>query len=373
MQKYKGDALRLINQAPWTVDEIVAGIKGKEGVYRKITTFRDSNNNIIERAFDYTDKPYRNRTYIHRDNIANKDEYVTSTHVKEFIMSRRNKAAHTQLVHDGAPRTLLWIPVKFFTNHLSENINNGKKILTKVIQSNLSKPSKELHTFIEFPPVSNGKKAKKHNKFLQFTVNSYNNTVLQNNIVAKGGVKMPENDSFLAFRALDINDSKAPLTQMYINKRGLGSMGIKIDAEYRARDDVDEYAKAIFNPNDGALNFRKSYVFTSKSEVVATARHEVEHGWQFYLHARNCGGTTPWEEKLYQEFGEIKDKKLKQEAQKYTESIQNYVSLADDVKQYRKNYVEIMANGAGYVEKEKYDTQRAEIHAQFPHIPIELL
>lgn len=371
--KYKGDALRLINQTPWTFDEVVAGVKGKAGKLRKITTFRDSHGKIIERAFDYFDKPYRNRTYIHRDNIVNKNEYVQSTHIKEFFLSRANRATHLQLVRDGFARTLLWSPIKFFTNHMSTNIDNGKKILTKVIRSNLSKPKKEIHTFIEFPHIVNGQIRKGQNKFLQFGVNTYQNKITEGHTITKGGVKIPENDDFLAFRALDINDSKDRFAQMYINKRGLGSMDIKINPEYRAQDDVDEYAKAIFNPNDGSLNFRNSYVFESKSEVVATARHEVEHGWQFYLHSRNCGGTTPWEEKIYMEFGDIKNKKLKQEAQKYTDSIQSYVSLAEDVKQYRRNYVEVMANGAGYVEKEKYDAQRAEIHSQFPHIPLELL
>ena len=60
-QKYKGDALRLSTQTPATVGEVVLALKKHPDLQRKVTTFRDSNGSIIERSFDYFDKPYRNQ------------------------------------------------------------------------------------------------------------------------------------------------------------------------------------------------------------------------------------------------------------------------------------------------------------------------
>lgn len=370
--QYKGDALRLINETARKVDEVIVGSKKNPQIKRKITTFYNSDGDIIERVFDFSDKPYRNRIYIKRDNVIGQDEYVTSTHVKEYTLPRAMGKAHLDAVSIGYSRTLFWTPVKFFTNHLSENIDTGEKVLTQVKQTNLLKPQKETHTFIEFPHIINGKIRDNAKKILKFTVNTLTGHKVSTKNLVEKGAKLPQNDTFLGIRALDINDSKTAFSQKFIAERGLNNK-IKINPEYLPTDDREELAKALFDPNEGSINFVKGHKYTSKSEVCATSRHETEHGWQFYLHARNTqGGTTPWEEKMYDLFKDL-PKSIKKEAQEYTDSIRSYVTIAEDRKQYQQNFIEKCANAQGEKAKILYDYERAEIQKEFPHIPQELL
>lgn len=371
--EYKGDALRLINQSARTVDEIVAGKTDNPEIIRKITTFRDSDGNIIERVFNYSDKPFRNRIYIKRDNVIGHDEYVTSTGIKEYTLTRPLEKIYRDLVYDGYKRTIYWNPVKFFTSHVSENINTGEKILTQVFQTNLLNPQKEKHAFIEFPHVISGKISNTPKKILKFFVNTLNNHKVLNSGVYENGAKLPKNDTFLGIRALDINDSKTAFAQKFLSARKLNGKKITINPEYLPQNNYEEMAIALFKPCDGSLNFNKGHVFKSKSAVASTARHEVEHGWQFYLHARNTkGGVHEWEEKIYNQFKDL-PKSLKDEAQKYTDSIHSYVTLAQDREKYRQNYIEKLANEAGSKARVLYDYERKEISMEFQHIPKELL
>lgn len=371
--KYKGDALKLVNQSAKTVDEIIAGKTDNPNIIRKITTFKDSDGNIIERVFNYSDKAFRNRIYKRRDNVIGNDEYVISTHIKEYTMLRVLEKDYKKMINDGHRRTIFWSPVKFFTNHFSQNINTGEKILTQVFQTNLTHPQKEKHTFIEFPHIMNNKILKTSKKILKFTVNTLNNHKVLNKGIIEKGVKLPLQDSYLGLRALDIEDSKLAFAQKFLSERKLAGKKIIINPEYLPQNNYEEMAKALFKPFDGTLNFNKGYVFKDKSEVVSTARHEVEHGWQFYLHARNTkGGAYEWEERIYNEFKDL-PKSLRAEAKKYTESINSYVTIAQDRTKYRQNYIEQKANEKGLKAKVLYDYESKELSMQFQHIPKSLL
>lgn len=371
--QYKGDALRLINQTAMKFDEVIVGSKKSPKIKRKITTFYNTDGNIIERVFDFSDKPYRNRIYAKRDNIIGQDEFVISTHIKEYKLPRTLANANNQLVQQGFSRTIFWTPVKFFTNHLSENLETGEKVLSQVFQTNLLKPQKETHTFIEFPHIIKGKIENKAKKILKFSVDTFNKHKVNPKNIFERGVKVPKNDSYLGFRALDINEAKTAFCEKFLAERGLRNKKIKINPEYVPEDAKEELVIALFDPNDGSINFVKSHIFKSKSDVCGTARHETEHGWQFYLHARNTkGGTTEWEEKIYDIFKDLPNS-LKKEAKKYTQSIRTYVTVAENREKYRQNYIEKLANEIGTREKVCYDYERKEIQKEFPHIPKELL
>ena len=371
--KYNGDTLRLINQTARTIDEVVVGSKNGKNIKRKITTFRDSDGNIIERVFNYSDKPFKNRVYTKNYSIIGEDEFITSTHIKEYTLPRSSKDAHIQSVLSGYSRILFWTPVKFLTNHLSENIVTGDKILTQVMQRNLLKPQNEIHTFTEFPHIISGKISDAAKKILEFRVNTFNGNSVNPKRIYTQGTKLPQNDSFLGIRALSIDDSKDALTQRFLIERGLKNKRIIINPDYKPQDDSEELTKALFDPNKGSVNFLRTHKYKTKSEVCTTARHEVEHGWQYYLHARNTkGGTSEWEAKIYNIFRDL-PKLLKKEAQSYTDSISTYVTVAEDREKYRQNFIEIKANEAGKRAKELYDNERAEIQKEFPHIPSELL
>ena len=371
--KYNGDTLRLINQSARTVDEVILGAKNSKNIKRIITTFRDSDGNIIERVFNYSDKPFRNRVYTKNYSIIGEDEFVTSTHIKEYTLARSLKDTHIQSVLSGYSRILFWTPVKFLTNHLSENIVTGDKILTQVMQRNLLKPQNEIHTFTEFPHIISGRISDAAKKILEFRVNTFNGNSVNPKRIYTQGTKLPQNDSFLGIRALSIDDSKEALTQRFLIERGLKNKRIIIKPDYKPQDDSEELTKALFDPNDGSVNFLRTHKYKTKSEVCTTARHEVEHGWQYYLHARNTkGGTSEWEAKIYNLFRDL-PKSLKKEAQSYTDSISTYVTVAEDREKYRQNFIEIKANEAGKKACKLYNEERAEIQKEFPHIPTELL
>ena len=60
--QYNGSALRLVRtKTPYLVDEVVLGKYGDENFRCSITTFRDSKGQPIEKAFAYSDKPFKNR------------------------------------------------------------------------------------------------------------------------------------------------------------------------------------------------------------------------------------------------------------------------------------------------------------------------
>ena len=71
---YASKAIKLSKSTPYTVDEVLIGKKGKS--CKKITTFRDSKGNLIERIFNYK-YPYEyNSRY---DAIAERKDQI-----KEF-------------------------------------------------------------------------------------------------------------------------------------------------------------------------------------------------------------------------------------------------------------------------------------------------
>ncbi len=160
--EYKGDAVRLSLQTPATVEEVVLGLKGRNDLKRKITTFRDSDGEIIERAFDYFDKPYRNRLYTKNHNFI-EDEFVVSKTTKDYVLDRSAMTYYKDLRQfPQVKRTILWAPVKTETNHIAENKITGEKIFSQVREEIVSRQkNRKKHIFIEFPPIINKKIQKK--------------------------------------------------------------------------------------------------------------------------------------------------------------------------------------------------------------------
>ena len=92
-QKYnklhRAQTLKLTKATPHSVDEVILGVKGQIGKERKITTFRDAEGNIVERAFEYYDKPYiKNRVYTSTNSDISDWETVTSKNIKEYTLNK---------------------------------------------------------------------------------------------------------------------------------------------------------------------------------------------------------------------------------------------------------------------------------------------
>ena len=128
----------------------------------------------------------------------------------------------------------------------------------------------------------------------------------------------------------------------------------------------------MYDDENGSININKNYEFKSKTKLVETVRHEIEHAWQWFLHARNTGGQNPRAMELAKKFGGIKDGKLKALADKCTKSINSYVPFSKDIVAYRKNWVEKAAKSIGLKTAIQYDKQGQCLRKQFQHIPREM-
>ncbi len=369
---YEGRAIRLNKSTPYTVDEVLIAKRGKSTPCKKITTFKDSNGKIMERIFNYTGKPIRNRVYQRQEQVIGDNEIVHSTQIKEYFLPQQIVDIYKKFqenLNAFNVQTVLWKKGMVQTNHVSDNINNGEKILSKTtITTGPVSDSDFLHTFVEYPKIKNGKIERKPVKSLEFGVDgSYNVDYASINA---NGVKSPNNDSFLGYRILGIDDMKEPITEKFMKDRGVANLGYIINTNYLPENGSETLCGLFY---DGNIMFNKLHDFKSKSNFVSTSSHEVEHGWQYYLDARNGGKRGENLEEIGRTYGEITNKKLKKEADVYTKSIDNYVPHYVDYARYRKNYIEIKANKAGAKAKQEYDEQGKIIREDFRHIPKELL
>ena len=365
--QYKGKAPKLSIGLPATVDTVVAKVNG---IKKEITTFRNSDGEIIERSL-FDGKNYRNRIYSRILNTIGNDEFVTSTSIKEYSIPKQKLAEYYlfldafKYIHPS--KLSLWKKIKVITNHLSENIQTNEKILsqTKIIEA--VKTNKSEHSFTEFTHEGQPKR-----KLLKFYVNSKSCKPDSKRIVEEG-VKFPKEDSFIAYRAMEINDMKKPITERFLHERNMQNKDVSINLDYLPQEN-DEKLMGLFTAKNGTVNFNKNYKFKSKSQLAGIARHEVEHSWQYYLHARYApNADSQWQFERYLIDGEIKSSALRHEAERYTESINNYIPSKKDFKKYKENYIEIKADEAGEKAFQEYESQGEQVRKAFPHIPKEWL
>ena len=379
--KYNGDAVRLSRRIPKTVDTVWIGVKKHPEKMRTITTFKDKEGNIIERVFDFADGFVRNRIYQKEVNTIDSDEKVNSTLVKDFKIKKRMLPAYFNIFEDfgdeNVPRTVLWTPIKYIANHIAKK-KNGETIHSQVSITNMEKPTKEIHTFKEFPHIVNGKIQKSKEKLLQYCVNSLFYIVKPFDRAAKG-LKFPKNDSFLAYRALDINDAIEPVTRKFVNERGLKRADIRIFPEYVPKDEDEKLYGAHFDPDKGTINFNIMHRPPSKTRLAGTAAHEAEHGWQYFLKSLIGEAVSDWEYEMYEKFGPTYDENLVKEAKQYDKFITDYVPLTKELKdsgnmnKYRESKLEKSANKAGAKARAKYDREGTPIRDAFPHIPAKFI
>ena len=370
---YLSGTIRLSNQIPQTVKEVlIANKKGK--VRGKITTFLDKEGNVIEKAFNIKDKPLKNRIYTSQKNHIGTDEVVTSTQIKEYTLNRKLidiYRKHMNRFINLDTRTYFWEQESIQTNHMANNTALGIKNLTiSRIQNLKNIPLQFLHSFTQYKPIVNNKISKNSPiKYIEYIVND--KFIALKSSIHTINMKRPKFDSFLGFRALSLEDFKIPITERFLRDRGIKHLGYKIVPNYMPTDGKQITWKGLFC--NGYITFRKTWVPKSKADFVSTSRHEVEHGWQYYLDARN--GKDRGENMLAigEKYGKLKDPKLQYEADKYTESINNYIPAEKDYNGYRQNYIEVKAFDAGARAEEKYKKEGKILKEELKHIPPELL
>lgn len=370
---YLSGTIRLSNQIPQTVKEVlIANKKGK--VRGKITTFLDKEGNVIEKAFNIKDKPLKNRIYTSQKNHIGTDEVVTSTQIKEYTLNRKLIDIYRKHIQDFIKwnvQTSLWEQEKIQTNHVATNSALGIKYLTISRIQNLKNIQLHfLHSFTQYKPIVNNKISKNSPiKYIEYIVND--KFIALKSSIHTINMKRPKFDSFLGFRALSLEDFKIPITERFLRDRGIKHLGYKIVPNYMPTDGKQITWKGLFC--NGYIKFRKTWIPKSKADFVSTSRHEVEHGWQYYLDARNGKGRGENMLAIGEKYGKLKDPKLQYEADKYTESIDNYIPAEKDYNGYRQNYIEVKAFDAGARAMKKYNKDGKILREEFKHIPPEML
>ena len=370
---YLSGTIRLSNQIPQTVKEVlIANKKGK--VRGKITTFLDKEGNVIEKAFNIKDKPLKNRIYTSQKNHIGTDEVVTSTQIKEYTLNRKLidiYRKHMNRFINLDTRTYFWEQESIQTNHMANNTALGIKNLTiSRIQNLKNIPLQFLHSFTQYKPIVNNKISKNSPiKYIEYIVND--KFIALKSSIHTINMKRPKFDSFLGFRALSLEDFKIPITERFLRDRGIKHLGYKILPNYMPTDGKEITWKGLFC--NGYIKFRRTWVPESKADFVSTSRHEVEHGWQYYLDARNGQNRGDNMLAIGEKYGKLKDPKLQYEADKYTESIDNYIPAEKDYNGYRQNYIEVKAFDAGARAEEKYKKEGKILKEELKHIPPELL
>lgn len=370
---YFGGTIRLSSQIPHSVKEVI--IQNKKGKVRgKITTFLDKEGNVIEKAFNIKDKPLKNRIYTSQKNHIGSDEVVISTQIKEYTLKRNLIDIYRKHIKDFIKwnvQTSLWEQEKIQTNHVATNSALGIKYLTISKIQNLKNISKQfLHSFTQYKPIIKNKINKDSSiKHIEYIVNDKFKALKKS--IKTTNMKSPKFDSFLGFRALSLEDFKIPITERFLSDRGIKHLGYKILPNYMPTDGKEITWKGLFC--NGYIKFRRTWIPKSKADFASTSRHEVEHGWQYYLDARNGQDRGDNMLAIGEKYGKLKDPKLQYEADKYTESIDNYIPAEKDYNGYRQNYIEIKAFDAGARAEEKYKKEGEILKDELKHIPPELL
>ncbi|DAA83657.1 MAG TPA: hypothetical protein DCS44_09165 [Cyanobacteria bacterium UBA10660] len=365
--------IRLSDQTPYTVKEVIIQNK-KWKVRGKITTFLDKEGNVIEKAFNIKDKPLKNRIYTSQKNHIGSDEVVISTQIKEYTLKRNLIDIYRKHIKDFIKwnvQTSLWEQEKIQTNHVAKHIPTDIINLTISRIQNLKNLKQEyLHSFTQYKPIVNNKISKNSPiKYIEYIVND--KFIALKSSIHTINMKRPKFDSFLGFRALSLEDFKIPITERFLCDRGIKHLGYKILPNYMPTDGKEITWKGLFC--NGYIKFRRTWVPKSKADFVSTSRHEVEHGWQYYLDARNGQDRGDNMLAIGEKYGKLKDPKLQYEADKYTESIDNYIPAEKDYNGYRQNYIEVKAFDAGARAEEKYKKEGRILKEELKHIPTELL
>ena len=379
---YQGSAQIISETIPHSVDVVWVGIKKQPNKIRKITTFKDYAGDIIERSFDYSDGKIRNRVYTNRVLKIRDNEKVSTTVIKDYYINKKMLPHYNQMMEEFSEvhplKKILWNLTKIITNHLSINTKNGNKILSQTNILNMQTPTKQKHSFIEFPQIKNNKIQNRKPKILSFTVNGLTNKIKSGSIYCQN-TQIPENDSFLAQRALPIYDSKEVFANKFLKERKLTKAEIFVEPDYYPKNEDEKLYAADFNPENGSINFNRFFKPYSKAETAKIAKHEVEHGWQYYLRSRITIPSTEWERFISLTFGKIKNKKLKTEGIKYTKSILNYTNYTKELEEkgqlnkYLDNFIEKIANKNAKKVKNIYNKEGKVIRNNFKHIPKEYL
>lgn len=373
MLQYNGKAMRISHASPpCYVEEVIVALKSAPEKERKITTFRDKQGNILERAFDYFDQPFRNYVYATKSYIMTKDEYADVKTRKEYILDRVLQRIYKGLSEGfrskGRPATL-WDLNSLVTNIIAQNLTTEETIFSQMQVSGID-TNKEEHLFREFPSIIKNKLQHGKTKLLYFIVNQDESRIVKNSTQTEN-ISFPTKDKYLPFRALDIETLKKPITKFFLKNRKLNDLNVKF-GNFTQKPN-EKLVFAYFDDEENVIRFNSSKLFKMKPKVVGIARHEVEHVWQHFLSALFLGQVSFDTEKTAKKYQILDDPQVLAEAELYTEAINNYVPYSVNYEEYKNNFLEKCASEKEIEAQREYIENRRYISKSFPHIPPEIL
>jgi len=217
-------------------------------------------------------------------------------------------------------------------------------------------------------PENFGKETNSDKKQLCANIKIINNRPEILNISASENISFQNDDKYIAYRFLLGKNKQFALGQHFIDKKGLGDVGIKIKI---SKKEVAENAAAHFDYINGALVFKKIY---RTYHSVGIASHEAEHAYQHSIIGRLGKWSTNFELMCYKILGKITSFKEMSNGYKYLLAKENYpkLSLTENLKKnqdYMENYLEIKARKSEEDAKKDYSKGRKSLLNIFKYIP----
>ena len=342
----------------------------------KITTYKNSENNILERIFEKfgLENTKYGRVYNYFSPQKSNGKEITGHEISHYIWTG---------IEDNFIKTAT---TKVF-KAISKNQSSKTTTVTITnVEKSLWDQMKEIHSLTEYPKVietmnNNGKSIieKKGNKrFYKLFIKKdrYANPIILKT-KKSDDVVLPQKDEFFAMRLYDSEDIREPITRKVITDKRLNSLDVNIFPMSNIMNDQDHNILAFFS-------FFKKKAFIAFSEqkmdkrtVINSAFHEVEH----LFHNTLIGRLGILKNKFYQRclklFGPLKNKQKEKLAIKLMKAGEKYPSLVNSLKteelKKEKVYkiIEDLPKRAGEKGEKKYYKQAKELLEQFPNVIVE--
>lgn len=338
-----------------TVDVVEIGKTTNPEQKIRISTFRDINNNIIEKVHEYEgiEKPETHRLY---RELPNHEDYTLKGRLVQIFENL-----------DTTGRFKAWQKVASEKQYVKSSTAKGNTSVTiaKVTtdERTINPVKHEKHSLTEYyvPKAHGGQKIEP--KHIEFETETTDGIPQITTISASKDVKIPENDEYLAMRVYDSDSVKIPITQTALKERGLENLDISVTNSYR----MDELTNGAFYEDYGRIEFNTKY--RDKHKVIETGYHEPEHAYQYYIMGITGKLDTRYGIRCKERFKGTITPQMEYEATLYEQGHKNYVQPEDNYQAYRDNILEQCGREAGSVGIRYYLQKGRELAEQFKGIP----
>lgn len=357
ISKFREDKTTLYDVVTFSKARIIK--KDDPNFYREIVSFYNKENKLVERRISGSNINPKIKTYKRDYSVAPDgiNTYGTNT---TFVQTLEKN-----------PVTKDWDIISNEERYLYaflDNTKNSKYAQKLHINRNIFEGTDKIHAEITEYPMTLGFEPKFAKKSLKADLNIKKGIPEIEHLESTSNLNIPEKDKFLAFRLLIGSTKQEALARYFLKQKALSNADISIVTD-RCR--VPKNSSAIFSSADKLICFKEVNKY---SHPVSTAAHEAEHAYQHAMIGRLGCGKTKFESECKKFYGEIKDKRLIDEAKKYAEARDNYPYLTanEDLSKnflYKNNYLELKAREAGAKAAEEYSPGRTFLQKQFQYLP----